>query len=237
MLELELATEKPRDRTSGPPGWYHAVARARDVVLAAALLIALAPLLLVVVVAIKLDSSGPVIFSQERTGSRRRRVGGRHEWRLEPFRVHKFRSMVPDADSVVHRLHIERLIQGAPADGSETGFKLAGDARVTRVGRWLRRWSIDELPQLFNVLTGEMSLVGPRPVPRYEAAHYAAWRPERFGALPGLTGLWQVRGRCLLSPREMAELDAEYVGRQSLRLDLAILVRTLPAVLSGRGAA
>ncbi|MGH9896190.1 MAG: sugar transferase, partial [bacterium] len=120
--------------------------------------------------------------------------------------------------------------------GSGARFKLSNDPRVTRVGRVLRRMSLDELPQLFNVLKGEMSLVGPRPVPLYEVAEYGESDTERLAALPGITGLWQVRGRAEIPFSEMVRLDCEYVRNQSLWLDLKILAATIPAVVSGRGA-
>ena len=114
--------------------------------------------------------------------------------------------------------------------------RLIDDPRVTRIGRILRRTSLDELPQLFNVIRGEMSLVGPRPVPLYEVAAYQPWQRERLAALPGITGLWQVRGRCELSFEDMVRLDVEYIRNQSIWLDFKILSLTIPAVLSGRGA-
>ena len=209
----------------------------RDVLLATVLLAVFAPLMLLVALAIKLDSRGPVLFVQERVGVRRRRVG---RWIVhEParFRFYKFRSMVRDADSSLHEAHIDEYLAGNGANGTaKSRFKLADDPRITRVGRMIRRTSIDELPQLFNVLKREMSIVGPRPVPPYEGEHYVEQYPERFSMLPGLTGLWQVNGRCDLSADEMARLDLEYVRRHSALLDLQIMLRTIPAVLSGRGA-
>jgi lipopolysaccharide/colanic/teichoic acid biosynthesis glycosyltransferase len=209
----------------------------RDVAVAAVLLALFAPLMLLVALAIKLDSRGPVFFVQERVGVRRRRVG---RWIVhEPtrFRVYKFRSMVRDADSSLHEAHIEEYLSGNGANGSgKSRFKLTDDPRITRVGRLIRRTSIDELPQLLNVLKREMSIVGPRPVPPYEGERYVQQYPERFSMLPGLTGLWQVNGRCDLSADEMARLDLEYVRRHSLLLDVRIMARTIPAVLSGRGA-
>jgi lipopolysaccharide/colanic/teichoic acid biosynthesis glycosyltransferase len=210
---------------------------AQDLVLATALLTLSAPLMLVVALAIKLDSRGPVFFVQERVGVRRRRVG---RWMVhEParFRFYKFRSMVRDADPSLHEAHIEEYLAGNGANGStKSRFKLVQDPRVTRIGRLIRRTSIDELPQLFNVLKRQMSLVGPRPVPPYEGDHYVANYPDRFSMLPGLTGLWQVSGRCDVGVEDMARLDLDYVENHSLLLDLRILLRTVPAVLSGRGA-
>jgi lipopolysaccharide/colanic/teichoic acid biosynthesis glycosyltransferase len=233
---------EPRGERVEAPPLSLSLTRARvkdvqDIVLATALLSLSAPLMLVVALAIKLDSRGPVFFVQERVGVRRRRVG---RWIVhEParFRFYKFRSMVRDADPSLHEAHIEEYLAGNGASGStKSRFKLVHDPRVTRVGRLIRRTSIDELPQLFNVLKRQMSLVGPRPVPPYEGDHYVANYPHRFAMLPGLTGLWQVSGRCDVGAEDMARLDLDYVENHSLLLDLRILLRTVPAVLNGRGA-
>jgi exopolysaccharide production protein ExoY len=216
---------------------YHAAKRCLDVTGAAVLLVALLPLLLLVAVLIKVDSPGPVVFTQERVGSRRaRRPGG--AWEVRTFRLYKFRSMVAGADSSLHEAHVKAFVEGTVDYAEERArFKLQADPRVTRVGAFLRRTSIDELPQLLNVLAGDMSLVGPRPVPLYEVSHYGPGHWQRFAALPGITGLWQVSGRCAISFDEMARLDLEYVRNTSLRLDLKILLMTIPAVVSARGAA
>lgn len=192
------------------------------------------PLLLVIAVLVKLDSPGPVIFVQERVGARRRRRAGRPVWEVAHFRLFKFRSMVEHADQTLHRAHIAAFVEGRlDTTGS---VKLESDRRVTRVGKILRRTSLDELPQLFNVLRGEMSLVGPRPVPPYEAAVYTPWQRERLAALPGITGPWQVNGRGVVSFVQMVQIDIDYVRTQSVWLDLKILLATIPAVISGRGA-
>jgi lipopolysaccharide/colanic/teichoic acid biosynthesis glycosyltransferase len=202
-----------------------AAIRALDLVVAVAMLIVLAPLLLIVAATIKADSAGPIIFRQRRFGRN-----------LEPFSVAKFRTMHHGADAEAHRAHVERMIapSGQTAQPME---KLSGDSRVTRVGSFLRRTSIDELPQLWNVVRGEMSLVGPRPPVQYEVDKYPAEAFRRFAVRPGLTGLWQVRGRSTLTFRQMIELDTEYVERRSLPLNLKILLLTLPAVIHGKGAA
>lgn len=211
---------------------------ALDMIVTIMLLALLAPTLLVVAIAIRLDSPGPVLFVQERWGVRARRIGRRIVYEPATFRFYKFRSMISDADAAIHRAHIERYLSGAAVAGDENArFKLGRDPRVTGIGRLIRRTSLDELPQLFNVLRRDMSLVGPRPVPLYEGEYYLEHVPERFGALPGLTGLWQVSGRCDLSSKEMLDLDLEYVRRQSIGLDLKVLLRTVPAVVTGRGAA
>ncbi len=221
---------------------YFACKRGLDVVLATALLVLLAPVLIAIVVAIRLDSPGSAIFVQERVGARRRtgagRTGaGRTAWEIQNFPVYKFRSMVNDADQSLHQAHVKAWIDGQ-VEASEDGakFKLANDPRVTRVGRFLRKTSLDELPQLVNVVKGDMSLGGPRPVPTYEVAEYDDWHHGRLAALPGITGLWQVKGRGEVSFDEMIRMDIEYVRTASLRLDLTILVLTIPAVLVGRGA-
>jgi lipopolysaccharide/colanic/teichoic acid biosynthesis glycosyltransferase len=198
--------------------------RAFDVVGATALLIVLAPLILVVMATIRLDSPGPAIYRQRRLGRD-----------LKPFFVAKFRTMAQRAAADAHREHVVRMIAGGAA--SQPMTKLPKDARVTRVGAILRRTSIDELPQLWNVLRGDMSLVGPRPPIQYEVDRYPPEAFRRFSVRPGITGLWQVRGRSLLSFRRMIELDVEYVERRSLPLNLKILLLTLPAVIHGKGAA
>ncbi len=209
------------------------VKRVFDLAASLVMLVIAAPFLLLVAAAVKLDSRGPVFFRQERLG-----FGGRR------FRVWKFRTMVAGASDAAHRDLIARMLDGdgngtahTAHDGSKV-YKLVKDDRVTRVGRWLRRLSLDELPQLFNVVAGEMSLVGPRPPLAYEAEKYDRWQYGRLQVPPGITGLWQVSGRNLLTYRQMCELDMDYVHRWSLALDLRILLKTVPVVVlnSGRAA-
>ena len=192
--------------------------RCFDIVGSAALLVLFAPLLLVAAVRVKVHDGGSVLFAQERTG----RDGS-------TFRCFKFRSMVVDAEQRLAELH---AITGFH-DGL---FKMEDDPRITRPGRWLRRYSIDELPQLFNVLRGEMSLVGPRPPLPTEVARYARDTVRRLRVRPGMTGLWQVSGRSDLAFEEAIRLDLYYVDNWSMLQDLTILVRTLGAVLGSRGA-
>jgi lipopolysaccharide/colanic/teichoic acid biosynthesis glycosyltransferase len=222
-----------RDRSS-----YYACKRCVDVLLATAILVLVSPLMLLVAVLIKLDTSGPIIFVQERVGARRRSNGAGKTWEIRNFPCYKFRTMVQDADPSAHQAFIKAFAEDRlePSDEDHVKFKLTEDPRVTRVGRILRRTSMDELPQLMNVLKGDMSLVGPRPVPTYEVAEYRAWHRERLTALPGITGLWQVNGRSQVSFDDMIRMDIDYVRNRSLRLDMRILLLTLPAVLSGRGA-
>jgi lipopolysaccharide/colanic/teichoic acid biosynthesis glycosyltransferase len=218
--------------------FYAALKRSMDVVLATALIILLLPLLLLIALLIKLDSRGPVIFTQERVGAKRQRMGRHRVWFVQNFKFFKFRSMVKDADSSLHEAYIKDFVEGRAQPSPESGgkFKLTNDPRVTRVGRFLREFSLDELPQLFNVLKGDMSLVGPRPVPIYEVAGYQPRHHNRFAALPGITGWWQVKGRCRVSFEEMIRMDLDYIRNASLWLDLKILFLTIPAVLSRRGA-
>lgn len=217
---------------------YGVLKRCLDIFLATTLIILFSPLLLLIALLIKLDSPGPVIFTQERVGARRQRFGRLRLWMVQNFTFYKFRSMVRDADSSLHEAYIKDFVEGRaqPSPGSGGKFKLTNDPRVTRAGRILRKFSLDELPQLFNVLKGDMSLVGPRPVPTYEVAGYSPRHHNRFAALPGITGWWQVKGRCQVSFEEMIRMDLDYIRNASLWLDLKILFLTLPAVLSRRGA-
>ncbi|HEX3976174.1 MAG TPA: sugar transferase [Solirubrobacteraceae bacterium] len=204
-----------------------AACRALDMIVALLALILLSPVLLVIAAAVRLESSGPSLFSQRRVGRS-----------LESFTVYKFRTMRTGASHDRHREFVQSLIAGAQPDGvdGQPRFKLVADDRITRVGGFLRRSSLDELPQLWNVLRGDMSLVGPRPPIPYEVERYPTHWFRRFEVKPGITGLWQVSGRCELTMEQMIELDVDYVQRRSLHLNVWILLRTLPAVLSSRGA-
>ncbi len=198
--------------------------RAVDFLGAAILLVLLSPLLLLVALIVRLDSPGAAIYRQRRVGRN-----------LKPFSVTKFRTMREGADADRHRRHVEQMI-AEDRQGTRPMTKLQEDTRITRAGSFLRRSSIDELPQLWNVLVGDMSLVGPRPPIQYEVDRYPEEAFRRFAVRPGVTGLWQVSGRSLLSFHQMIELDAEYVERRSLPLNLKILVLTLPTVVHGKGA-
>lgn len=201
---------------------YLALKRAMDVALASTMLVLLAPLFALIALAIKLEDRGPVFFFQTRVGK-----DGR------PFRFWKFRSMVVDAEA--RRAALKAQAQ-EEAVSDRLRFKMSADPRVTRVGRALRRFSLDELPQLLNVVTGDMSLVGPRPPIPEEVAQYSPRHLRRLEVEQGITCLWQVSGRNLLSFEQQVELDIEYARRRSLALDVMLLARTVPAVLSGRGA-
>jgi exopolysaccharide biosynthesis polyprenyl glycosylphosphotransferase len=199
-------------------GWNLAFKRTSDIVLSLAVLVLLFPLMLLISVAIKLDSPGPVLFKQVRVGRDGRR-----------FVFYKFRSMRQGAEEERPQL----------ADLDETVgpiFKIRRDPRCTRLGRFLRRTSLDELPQLYNVLRGEMSLVGPRPAIPVEVEQYQEWHRKRLEVSPGMTGLWQVSGRSQLTFDEMCLLDIYYLENWSPLLDLKIALKTIPAVLAGTGA-
>ncbi|MEF7616702.1 sugar transferase [Aquincola sp. MAHUQ-54] len=214
------------DRTARAP---YLGKRMFDVLGALAALLLLSPLMLLTAAAVAATSRGPVIFRQVRLGQ-----GGR------PFEFYKFRSMVADGDTGIHREFVTSLIKGRPVQAGEGGapvYKLRGDPRVTPVGRLIRKASIDELPQLFNVLRGDMSLVGPRPPLPYEAEHYSAWHLHRvLDMKPGITGLWQVDGRSRVPFDEMVRMDLRYSRQCSLRLDLRILLKTIVVVLRCDGA-
>jgi len=205
---------------SAPPvTWRTEIKRMLDIVVAASLLLLVSPLLAFVALAIRFDSEGSVFFVQGRVGFNKRR-----------FRMIKFRTMCVDAEARMQE--VEHL-------NEKTGpiFKISNDPRITRVGKWLRKTSIDELPQLINVLLGDMSIVGPRPLSVRDALRMeVAWQKRRFSVKPGLTCLWQVSGRSNLSFEQWMELDLEYIDRWSLGLDGLILLRTIPAILLARGA-
>jgi exopolysaccharide biosynthesis polyprenyl glycosylphosphotransferase len=201
-----------------------------DVAAAWLLLILLSPLFLIVAVLIRIESSGPIIFKQERIGENGR-----------PFTFLKFRSMRADTDATLHKVYMTRLIkenlssEQLKVNGGGS-LKMADDPRITRVGKIIRKTSIDELPQLINVLRGEMSLVGPRPSLPYEVELYEEWHKRRLEALPGITGWWQVKGRNRVSFDEMVRMDLDYIEHTSFWLDLKILLLTPWAALSGEGA-
>jgi len=217
---------------------YHIAKRILDLILSIFLFMLLSPFMLLISILIIMDSHGPVIFSQERIGAKRIKRDGFSYWQQNPFTCYKFRTMIHDANPTIHQDYVEAFVKGSvESSGSdELNFKINKDPRVTRIGRVLRRTSLDELPQLINILRGEMSLVGPRPDVPYAVKHYQTWHCERLAALPGLTGLWQTKGRSNVSFDNMARFDIEYIHNQSLLLDVKILILTIPAVLTGKGA-
>lgn len=196
---------------------------ALDYLVAIPTLVILLPLLTLIAILIKLESPGPVFFKQERVG-----LNGKL------FKMYKFRSMHNNADEKMHKDQI-RAYFNRELDEAK-GIKLKNDPRITKVGHVLRLYSLDELPQLLNVLKRDMSIVGPRPVPVYEADLYKLWQSERLNSLPGITGLWQVSGRSEVSFDEQLRLDIRYVRNQSLLLNLKIMLKTIPVVINRRGA-
>lgn len=198
--------------------WKWGVKRTLDVAGSGFGLFALSPALIVVAALVKMTSRGPVLFAQERVGE-----GGR------VFKMYKFRSMVPNADYLKETL--EQL-----NEASGPVFKMKRDPRITPVGRILRKFSLDELPQLWNVLAGDMSLVGPRPPVMSEVIKYEPWQLRRLSARPGLTCIWQVSGRSNIGFEEWVRMDLHYIDHWSLRLDLRLLLKTVRVVLSGHGA-
>jgi len=207
---------------------YPLAKRGVDIFVAAVLLVLLVPFLALTALAICLDSPGPAIFRQKRVG----------RWGRE-FTLFKFRSMYANADEEVHRQFATQYINGHKADGEASAdgrlvFKPNGDKRVTRVGKWLRRTSLDELPQLLNVLKGEMSLIGPRPAVPYEVEQYSHWHLQRLAVLPGMTGLAQISGRSGLTFEKIVRLDLEYIEKRAILFDLLILAKTVPVVVKAK---
>jgi exopolysaccharide biosynthesis polyprenyl glycosylphosphotransferase len=217
----------------GPPGsniegLNCIVKRGFDITVATLMIMAVSPILVLAAVAIRLVDGGPLLFRQIRVG-----IHGK------PFELLKFRTMRTQCSDTVHREYVKGWIQRdatgqSEANGTEV-YKIGSDERVTPIGHWLRRFSIDELPQLLNVLYGNMSLIGPRPAMPYELELYEEWHRHRLDAPPGITGLWQVSGRNRLSFEQMVQLDIEYIEDWSLVGDMGILLRTLPAMLQGSG--
>jgi lipopolysaccharide/colanic/teichoic acid biosynthesis glycosyltransferase len=208
--ELNCSIDKPIQ-------WF--LKRVLDYGLGLTALILFSPLLLLIAIAIKLDSPGPVFFKQTRIGMNGRR-----------FEMIKFRSMYIDAEQRLGKL----LEQNESSNGM---FKLTNDPRITRLGSTLRKFSLDELPQIFNVLRGEMSLVGPRPPLLRELAFYEPWHYVRFGSMPGMTGLWQVSGRSNIKNFDhVVQLDYQYISQWHFPLDLQLILKTIPAVLLAKGA-
>jgi lipopolysaccharide/colanic/teichoic acid biosynthesis glycosyltransferase len=227
-----LTHSQPVARVVTEPRWLAVLRRAFDITFASVAIILFSPLLLGVAIAVRLDSHGPALFRQRRVGFRQRE-----------FTLFKVRSMRLDADPRGHQEYVTALINGddedaesLPDGGKKDLYKLAVDNRITPVGRWIRKWSLDELPQLFNVVRGDMTLVGPRPAIPYEVVEYPSWYLQRFSVKPGLTGYWQVSGRSERTYEEMVRLDIEYAERRSLALDLSILVKTPWIVLTRKGA-
>jgi exopolysaccharide biosynthesis polyprenyl glycosylphosphotransferase len=202
------------------------IKRASDLIVATLALTLLSPLWLLIALLIRLDSRGPVFYEQERVG-----MDGRI------FLFYKFRSMQIGSDDTTHREYQRAYINGRPdsnlGDDDRPVFKLRADERITRVGKLLRKTSLDELPQLFNVVRGDMSIVGPRPPIPYEVENYQLWHRKRLDMKPGITGLWQVSGRNRLPFDEMVRMDLYYIENWSLLLDIKIILQTLPVMWRG----
>jgi lipopolysaccharide/colanic/teichoic acid biosynthesis glycosyltransferase len=230
-----------------PSRLYQYGKRLMDIIIAALLLVIFSPLFLIIAILVKLDSPGPAFFSQKRIGSKRRWLfQNRYSTHARIFKIHKFRTMYVDACSDRHEKFIQAYINNdleamaALQEENEVTeanrFKMVGDPRVTRVGHFLRKTSLDELPQLWNVLKGDISLVGPRPPLLYEVRMCEPWQVQRLRASSGLTGMWQVTSRSSASFTEMIELDLWYLDNQSFLLDALIILLTPIAVLTTRGA-
>lgn len=217
-IPLPIANTRRLRATSSKPG-YLIVKRAMDIVGAGMGMIIISPLLLIVAILIKIeDPKAPIIFYQKRIGKNEKE-----------FKMFKFRSMIPNAEDMLKGLLHKNEISGAM-------FKIKDDPRITRIGKFIRRTSIDELPQLWNVVRGDMSLVGPRPPLPREVAEYSKYDKQRLRVTPGCTGLWQVSGRNELSFKEMVELDLEYIEKRSVWFDVKILVRTVKVLVGSEDA-
>lgn len=236
----------PAIRTQEQPGTdlYFPVKRIFDLTVVIFSLVFLLPLLAFIALLIKWDSPGPAIFKQERVTARRRKRDGQIYWEEAPFTIYKFRTMRADAKSTAHRQFIEAYIAGdeklmaelqAVQAEEDAKYRLVKDTRITKVGSFLRKTSLDELPQLWNVLLGEMSLVGPRPAITYEVELYRPHHHNRLRTIPGITGWWQVKGRSATSFEEMVQMDVEYIQQQNLWMDIKIIFLTVATVVYGRG--
>jgi exopolysaccharide biosynthesis polyprenyl glycosylphosphotransferase len=227
----ELSVDEPaplRLRVGNPdyPRWQRILKRGVDIGFSLLVMTLGAPVFLFLAAAVKLSSPGPVFFRQTRLGLNE-----------VPFTFYKFRSMQHENDDASHRDFCREFISGEFEDDDDrTVFKMVGDPRITWIGRFLRRTSLDELPQFYNVLRGEMSLVGPRPPISYEIEHYQDWHKDRLKVKPGLTGLWQVSGRSTVGFDEMVLLDFYYINHWNLKLDLKIVAATVPVMVKGEGA-
>ena len=219
---VALPAVAPHESTTGTAF----ACRALDLVIAIPLLVVLAPMFALIALAIRIDSPGPVFFRQRRYG-----LG------LAEFTMNKFRTMHTGTSADMHREFVLGLIRDGRPPHGETLYKMASDERITRVGSVLRRLSLDEMPQLWNVVIGDMSLVGPRPSLQYEVESFPPEWCERFSVKPGMTGLWQVSGRSLVGLDRMVELDLDYAQNRSFWLNLHIVAKTLWVVAHGKGAA
>ncbi len=232
-------------READAQSMYFVAKRAMDLIVVTLSMIFLLPLMGLIALLIKWDSPGPAIFKQERVTAKRRIRNGQVYWEEVPFTIYKFRTMRMNAKSTIHRQFIEAYITGDEARMTElqstpasedSKYKLVKDPRVTRIGGFLRRSSLDELPQFWNVMMGHMSLVGPRPPIPYEVELYLFHHHDRLRTVPGITGWWQVKGRSATNFEELVRMDVEYIRNQSLWLDIKIILMTVLVVINGRGA-
>ncbi len=208
---------------------YALAKRALDIVLVLLILVPASVVMILTAVAVRLESDGPILFRQRRVG-----MNG------SEFEMLKFRSMYHNSDQGVHQAAFARYVRGEKLNSEHAAgpqYKLVGDKRITRVGKFIRKTSIDELPQLINILKGEMSLVGPRPALPYELKHYGQHHWHRLSGKPGLTGMWQVYGRGHATFEEMMNFDISYLGKQSIMMDLKLIALTVLVVFNGRGGA
>ncbi len=214
-------------RDGMPANGYLPVKRALDLCLALFSILLFGPLMLAIALGIRISSPGPILYRQKRIGK-----DG------IPFDMLKFRSMQVKNNSDLHREYVQKLIKNntGPLDLGKNSLKLTGDSRITGVGKYLRKFSLDELPQFFNVLKGEMSIVGPRPPLPYEYEVYEEWHKQRLAVLPGITGLWQVTGRNVVAFDEMVHMDLEYIQSMNIWLDLKIIYLTPIEMIIGKGA-
>ena len=223
---MAILTHSTQDIISIGPG-YLIAKRILDIVFTLLILLPFCIAMLIVAIMIRLDSKGPIFFRQKRVG-----LNGTE------FTMFKFRSMYVDSDDSTHREAIKQFMNGAHLNGDVDAcnlYKLVDDPRVTRIGRFIRKTSIDELPQFINVLRGEMTLVGPRPPLPYEVEAYSLRDKQRLGGKPGLTGMWQVYGRSRVNFNDMIEMDIAYLQQQSIWQDLKLIALTIPVMLWGRG--
>ncbi|MBN2012309.1 sugar transferase [candidate division KSB1 bacterium] len=230
LLEVEKFDGISSFRVKAPTSrmFYHATKRMMDILISVGLFTVLSPVLTLIAVLIKATSKGPVIYKRD--------VVGKNE---KIFTFYKFRTMRTNNDDTAHQKYVADIINGNGTDnnnGKKKVFKIQNDPRITKIGKILRKLSLDELPQLFNVLKGEMSLIGPRPCTVDEYHHYKPWHKERFAVTPGITGLYQVTGRSTVNYDDMVVLDLYYKEHQSLWLDLEIMTKTIPTMLFGKGA-
>lgn len=237
-FDPEAVSSLTKDRTV-----YYTSKRILDVIIAICTLILLFPLIVLIVLLIKLDSPGPVLFIQKRVGANRWMRDGYSYWRQTTFPCFKFRTMIHNADSSLHEQYIKAYINNNQQEmnslqgGNQQIRKLVNDPRLTRIGKFLRKTSMDELPQFWNVIRGEMSLVGPRPAIPYELNYFKPWHYRRLQAQPGITGLWQIRARGSTDFDQGVKLDIAYIENQDFWFDMYILIETPFTVLFGKGAA